>query len=303
MDNVLTWGIQVVLWFQQFSPWLDLPFITFTFMGEEATYLLLLPGLYWCVDRRIGGRVTVLFLLSAYFNALAKFVFNQPRPFEYDPRVRQLTFAPGDGLPSGHAQNSVVVWGYLAAQFRRAWLWWLAGLLIIFISLSRLYLGVHFPTDIVGGHLLGAALLFLYLWLEPGAEAWLKDKSLVWRWSITTVVSLLLIWFFPSEPGVTAGAALFGLGSGFILERRWLGFEVGGPWRQRWLRFVIGAVVMIGLWLGLHFAFSALEPALLLRFVQYALIGLWGAFGGPWVFVRLGLAEAQQPETNTFPIS
>jgi membrane-associated phospholipid phosphatase len=303
MSDILKWGIQVVLWFQQFSPWLDLPFITFTFMGEEATYLLLLSGLYWCVDRRIGAWVTVLFLLSAYFNAAAKVFFDQPRPFEYDSRVRQLVLASGRGLPSGHAQNSLVVWGYLATQFRRAWLWWLAGLLIIFISLSRIYLGVHFPTDIVGGHLLGASLLFLYLWLEPGIETWLKDKSLIWPLSLTTAASLLLIWFFPTESGITAGAALFGLGSGFILERRWLGFEAGGPWRQRLLRFAIGAIVMMGLWLGLHFAFFGLEPTLLLRFVQYALIGLWGAFGGPWFFARLRLAEAQQPETNTFPIS
>jgi membrane-associated phospholipid phosphatase len=301
MSDILKWGIRVVLWFQQFSPWLDLPFITFTFMGEEASYLLLLSGLYWCVDRRIGARVTVLFLLSAYFNAVAKVFFDQPRPFEYDPRVRQLVLASGRGLPSGHAQNSLVVWSYLATQFRRVWLWWLAGLLIIFISLSRIYLGVHFPTDIVGGHLLGAVLLLLYLWLESHAEAWLKDRTLIWPLGLTAAVSLLLIWLFPTEPGVTMSAALFGLGSGFSLERRWLGFEVGGSWRL--LRFAIGAIVMMGLWLGLHFAFFGLEPALLLRFVQYALIGLWGAFGGPWVFVRLGLAEAQQSETNTFPIS
>jgi membrane-associated phospholipid phosphatase len=302
MDSVLTWGIQVVLWFQQFSPWLDLPFKAFTLMGEEASYLLLLPGLYWCVDRRIGARVTVLFLLSAYFNAAAKVFFDQPRPFEYDAHVRQLAFTSGRGLPSGHAQNSLVVWGYLATQFRRVWLWRLAGLLIIFISLSRIYLGVHFPTDILGGYLLGAVLLLLYLWLEPGIEVWLKGRSLIWPLSLTVAASLLLIWLFPTEPGVTTSAALFGLGLGFILERRWLGFEVGGSWRQRLLRFAIGAIVMIGLWLGLHFAFSGLEPARLLRFAQYALIGLWGAFGGPWVFMKLGLAEAHQPETNTFPI-
>lgn len=288
MDDTLDWGLQVVLWFQGFSPWLDLPFIMFTLMGEELFYLLVLPGLYWCINRRLGARLTLLFLLSAYLNAAAKFVVNQPRPFEYDSRVRQLTLAPGGGLPSGHAQNAVVVWGYLASQFRRAWVWWLAGLLIVFISLSRLYLGVHFPTDLVGGHLLGAVLLLLYLWLEPTVEIWLKAKGLAWQLGLALAFPTLLALLFPGSEGITVSAVMLGLGLGFALERRWLGFEVDGPWRLRALRFALGTVVMLALWLGLRLAFAGWEPENLFRFFRYGLMGLWGALGAPWLFVRLG---------------
>jgi len=303
MDSTLDWGLQVVLWFQRFSPWLDLPFLAFTMLGEELFYLLALPGLYWCVNRRLGVRLTLLFLLSAYLNAAAKFVVNQPRPFEYDPRVRQLALAPGGGLPSGHAQNAVVVWGYLASQFRRAWLWWLAGLLIVFISLSRLYLGVHFPTDLVGGHLLGAGLLLLYLWLEPTLEIWLKAKGLVWQLGLALAFPTLLAFLFPTSEGITVSAVMFGLGIGFALERRWLGFEVDGPWRLRALRFALGTAVMLGLWLGLRLAFAGWEPENLFRFFRYGLMGLWGALGAPWLFVRLGWAEAHLPQPDTSPIS
>jgi hypothetical protein len=72
MDGPLNWGIDVVLWFQQFSPGLDLPFKALTFMGDEAFYLLAMPLVYWSIDRRTGAGLFFLLLFSAYLNAVAK---------------------------------------------------------------------------------------------------------------------------------------------------------------------------------------------------------------------------------------
>ena len=128
MENILEWGIEVVCWFQQFSPKLDLPFIIFTFLGEEIFFLLLLPLMYWCVDRHIGARLAIIFLFSAYLNAFAKMLASQPRPFLYDDRVLKLFHAEGGGFPSGHTQNAVVVWGYMSNAFKKRWLWYTAAL-------------------------------------------------------------------------------------------------------------------------------------------------------------------------------
>jgi len=94
-------------------------------------------------------------------------IVDQPRPFQYDSRVKALVHAGGGGLPSGHTQSAVAVWGYLASQVRSRKLWILAGFLMIGIPVSRLYLGVHFPTDLLGGYILGALLLILFLKLWP----------------------------------------------------------------------------------------------------------------------------------------
>ena len=72
MSNLLDWGIQAVLWLQQFSPALDHPFKMLTFLGDETFYLVFMPLIYWCIDRRTGGRLFFLLLLSAYLNAVAK---------------------------------------------------------------------------------------------------------------------------------------------------------------------------------------------------------------------------------------
>lgn len=285
MTALMEWGLKVIAWFQQASPALDWPFRVFTFMGEEEFFLMLLPLIYWCLDRRTGARLTVAFLLCAYINAVAKTLAAQPRPVDYAPgRVKTLWEASGYGFPSGHAQSAVVVWGYLASQFRRRWLWALAAVMMVFIPLSRIYLGVHFPHDVLGGYLIGLALLVLYLWLEPKAEAWLAERSLSWQLGLAVGIPLLLILLFPTQDGVTEGATLMGMTVGFVLERRWVRFEVAGPAWKRVLRFLLGFVVLFALWMGLRVAFANLEPALLFRFVRYGLVGLWGGLGAPWLF-------------------
>jgi membrane-associated phospholipid phosphatase/putative flippase GtrA len=293
MESIHQWGVEVVLWLQQFSPGLDLPFRILTSFGGELFFLVLIPLLYWCVDRRTGARLSILFLLSAYVNAATKVLASQPRPFDFDPQVRELVHAGGGGFPSGHTQNSVVFWGYLAAQYRRPWFWTVAVLFMGLVPLSRMYLGVHFPTDLLGGYLLGGCLLLLYLRLEPVIERWLTRKGPGWHMGLAVGVPVFLTWVYPGGEryGISACATLMGMAVGFVLERRWVGFDsMGTPWK-RMLRFALGEAVLFGLWLGLKPLFSGYEPEWAYRFLRHLLLGFWGGFGAPWVFVKLGLSE------------
>ncbi|MEW6443514.1 MAG: phosphatase PAP2 family protein [bacterium] len=292
MEHILDWGVNIVLWLQQYSPLLDLPFIFLTLLGEQSFFVLLLPLLYWCADRRLGIRFAVLFLLSAYFNGAAKAIAAQPRPFEYDPRVRSIFPAGGHGFPSGHAQNAVVVWGYLASSFRRPWLWAAAGLLIALIPLSRIYLGVHFPTDILGGYLMGGALLLLYLRLEPAVEARLRRSRLMLQVLAGLCLPALLILLIPAGDayGIVVAASLMGLGAGSALEARWVRFDTGGRLSTRALRFLVGMLFLLPLGWALETACSGQGAQGFLQFLRYLALSLFAAVGMPWVFVRLGLA-------------
>jgi membrane-associated phospholipid phosphatase len=295
LANVLDWGIEVVLWFQQFSPGLDLPFKSLTFLGNLEFFLIFMPLIYWCCDRATGARLLILFLISAYLNTIAKVLLDQPRPFQYDPRVKPLVPASGGGLPSGHTQGAVVVWGYLAARVRQAWMWGLAGFLMIGIPMSRLYLGVHFPTDLIGGYILGAVLLVVYLQFASKAEAWLVQKGIAWQLIVATFLPIVFISvsLAGAVNSLNAAGILLGFAPGIILERRWIKFCSGGSLVRRLLRFVVGLIVIFAIWMGLKMAFSGWEPASLYRVVRYALVGLWGGFGAPWLFVRLKLAESK----------
>jgi len=294
MEAVLDWGVVPILWLQHhFSPELDLLFKVFTWFGNEGFNLLLLPGVYWCVDRVHGVRLAVLFLFSTYVNTVAKTLAHQPRPFQYDPAVKKIVGAGGGGFPSGHTQGTVVIWGYLIHQFRRPWLWWVGGVMLVFVPLSRIYLGVHFPTDLLGAYVIGAVLLFLWFKLEPSVEAWLVRKGAGYQLGAALVGPLFLILIFTARETYILGSAgtLMGLGVGVVLERKWLGFEAEGTPIHKVIRFAVGAALLTAVHAGLKDAVSLMGTAPLFRFGRYFIIGLWISFVSPWVFMKLGLAK------------
>jgi membrane-associated phospholipid phosphatase len=295
VDTFLDWGILFVLWLQQFSPAFDAFFKSLTFLGDKEFYLLFLPLIYWCIDRRTGARLLFLLLLSVFINSAAKVFVHQPRPFDYDSRVKQIVAAYGGGLPRGHTQNTVVLWGYLAARFRKKWLWILSGILIAGVPLSRIYLGVHFPTDIIGGYVLGILLLFGFIWLVPRADAWMADKGVKWQLGMAFIVPLVLIFISPAGDRncLTAVSTLWGFAVGMVLERRWIRFCAAGVWWKRTLRFLVGMVLLFGLWMGLRLGFQGLEPNFIFRVIRYVLVGLGSSAGAPWLFMRLRLADAE----------
>jgi hypothetical protein len=88
-------------------------------------------------------------------------------------------------------------------------------------------------------------------------------------------------------------SVLMGVCTGFVLERRYIGFTCSGLWWKKAVRYLLGGAVLFGLWGGLKVAFAGIEPAVLFRFMRYCLVGLWGAAGAPWVFVKLRLADRE----------
>jgi membrane-associated phospholipid phosphatase len=295
MEFFLNWGIDVVLWFQQFNPALDIPFKILTSLGDKEFFLLLMPLVYWCIDRQAGARLFLLLLISACLNEAAKMMADQPRPFNYDPRVLKLVHEDSGGFPSGHTQSAMVVWGYLAWRFKKPFLWLLAGFLILMIPLSRIYLGAHFPTDLLGGYAIGVLVLFFFLRLDSHFESWFDQMAILFQLAVVLGIPAFLILFIPSghEDLLTAVGALMGVATGMVLERRWVRFCSGGTWLKQLVRYVLGAAILLALWLGLRIAFKSLEPTGLFRVVRYALVGLWGGLGAPWLFVQFRLAKKE----------
>lgn len=305
LQSLVPWGTEVIVWAQSHSNyWLDAVFAFFTFLGYEQFYLLVLPVVYWSIDKRTGMGLGCVSLLSAWVNSAIKFVFLIPRPS--DPRIRIPFPETIPSFPSGHAQNAVVNWGYLAYRFRNRAFWLVALVAMVGIGLSRVFLGVHFPQDVIGGWLIGLVLLALYVRAEPPVSRWLGRQSPAVQLVLAVLVPTVLIFLhpadaqgrYPAEGAITIMSALIGLGIGVIMERAWVRFRVDGIWWLRLVRYLIGLLVIIPFYLG---------PALLipehlppgqgaaLRFVRYALLGWVVAFLGPWLFVRLRLAHESGP--------
>jgi membrane-associated phospholipid phosphatase len=291
MDNLVLWGTGVIQWLQSFrNPALDALFQGSTFLGDEKFYLLMIPFLYWVVDKRLAMRLGFVYLGSAYCNTLLKAIFAIPRPSF--PKVQVLAPAEGYAFPSGHAQTASTVWGYLATQVRRTWFWVLAILVMVLVALSRVYLGVHYPQDVLVGTAIALVIVAGYNWFVCTYGARIAQLPLIAKLALGCAVPLLLLAIHTEKDAVAAMAACLGLSTGVTLEHEWVHFRCAGSAMQRAIRFVIGLIVLLALYLGLS---AVLPGGLLFRLLRYALIGIWASLAAPWLFIKLHLAEVEQP--------
>jgi len=174
------WEVPFILWLQQGHPAWTPFFRLLTALGNEELVLMLGPLVLWCINKAWGTGVLLLLLGSQGVNTALKELFRVPRPFLTHPQILQLDTPTGWSLPSGHAQNSTALWMYLASKVRRAWFWGVAVLLVVGICLSRPYLGVHYPSDVIVGVAVGLALWGLALLLTPAVTAATARLRLGW---------------------------------------------------------------------------------------------------------------------------
>jgi membrane-associated phospholipid phosphatase len=323
MDVLVPAGVAWVVTVQALGTWLDAPMRFFSFLGTEDFFLLVLPLVYWCIDAPLGVRVGFILTTGNCLNSVFKLLLAGPRPYWVSAQVIPFAAESTFGVPSGHSQHSLSVWGMLASGARRRWAWALAFALAFVIGFSRWYLGVHFPHDVFVGWLIGGAWLWAFLHFWNRVASALARRALGWQVLIALAVSLIPVaagaasawrlagYAVPEEwkinalragalpdpvttGGVIASAGmLFGLGAGVAWLASRGGFQASGPVGIRALRFAIGLLGVVVLWIGLGQIFPAHGDlaSTALRYLRYALVGFWVSAGAPWVFVRFGLAK------------
>ncbi len=186
------------------SDWLTWLMRQVTALGYHEIIILIVVAVVFGLGLRQGFLLFQIVFWTSTLSGMAKQHFGLPRPFFADSRVACLEpswntsgsfLARGGrgffdlparevidafrlkrisfGFPSGHTSSAIAIWGGLAVVFRKRWLAWLAPLMIALIAFSRLYLGVHFLADILGGALLGGLVLLAawLLWRRDGRRA------------------------------------------------------------------------------------------------------------------------------------
>lgn len=126
----------------------------------------------WWVDPPGGRKLGILLGLSWLLNLTFKDLFALPRPFQTELGVASeaaRATARGPGFPSGHTQATTTFWLFLAFHHRRRWLYGVAVVAVVLVGLSRVWLGVHYPLDILGGLAAGLVLAWLAVRMpQPG---------------------------------------------------------------------------------------------------------------------------------------
>jgi undecaprenyl-diphosphatase len=165
--------------------WLETAMLDITALGGTAVLTLITAGVvgFLLMDQKRGAALFVLIAVvgGSLLTTLAKFAFARPRP----ELVAHLVDVSSYSFPSGHAMSSAVTYLTLGALLARtqarkrikAYLLGVAVLLTLMIGVSRVYLGVHYPSDVLAGWSLGAAWAML-CWQ---AERFLQQRGQVER--------------------------------------------------------------------------------------------------------------------------
>ena len=279
------------------SPALDAFFLAVTRLGEELFVLVPLLLLYWCVDRKMGLRMGFLYFACGMVGQMAKLVFCIQRPFIRDARLtphpRAIGSATGYSFPSGHTTSAASLAASAVTLLRRkAWVWALSACYVLLVGLSRLYLGVHTPGDVLGAILItGACAFFVDAALRDCEKRPRRARYYIALCILAIAAMIALAAVRVNAFGVpavqaadgmkTAGAAS-GLLLGLYLERRFVRFETAVPRAAvQAVKLVLGLGLALALKEGLK---AVLGHALPMEFLRYFLVVLFVVAGYPAAF-------------------
>ena len=254
----------ILLFFQH----IRMPFLTalahiISFLGEEPIPVLFTIFLYICISKKKGiGFVGSIFMAIDSMQVV-KCIARSPRPFViYPNKIKPLrvSTATGYSFPSGHSTTASVFYGLIAKTYKNIAARIIAISLIVLVPLSRLYLGVHWPSDVIFGTILGLTIAFSFSsFFERLYEE--KEKFTIFTLTAASVFTLAflifsyildfragteILWKDIMESFALSSGALFGL----ALERNFINFEIYGSWKVRALNFflaLIGGLVLFAL--------------------------------------------------------
>lgn len=213
------------------SPALDRVMLLVTDICSQEAFTVLLVLAFLAVDATFGRRLGIVFLTGAYLNDVIKTLVDAPRPFQTRPDVLRpgaADTAPGSSFPSGHTQSAAIFWTLAASQFKRAWFWLLAAPIVAAVALSRVYLGVHYPRDILGG--LAVGLLVVTVAQFARRLAFTPGKAAVVALGLLVPLVVHLLFTTEASHVFLAVASAFIVGPELVTHRAGGALSHASPW-------------------------------------------------------------------------
>jgi len=266
------------------NPSVDNLFIAVTTINSQSVYFLLASLILWCFSKRTGIRALYVILFSAFATILIKNLFSMPRPPEALHKIQENDF----GFPSGHAQVSSSFWGYAGLSIKNKFIVFVGIIAIMSVSLSRVYLGVHYVGDVLGGIMFGLSAALIFVKIEPVVTNKLEKLNRISRYLVAVILPLLLVTTVSMQNSLLKeqaeiGFVMAGIGAGYLLEKERIGFTDAKNNKQRINRALTGIAVLGIIYLVSSMLFL-INPTFI--FLKYAALGFASTFIVPWVITK-----------------
>lgn len=268
-NQLETVQLEIIKKVQSFhTPWMDHFFEGITMLGEEALAILLASFILWCLNRKQGIRLAFVLLSGLLINTSLKEIFDITRPIGLDG-VRSLRThtATGKSFPSGHTQMVTMLFTWLSFQIKRPAFTALSALSVIGVAVSRVYLGVHWPTDVIASVFIGVLWVVLSKRYMPVIEDNVV-KSVV----LITLISWMGALVFYSDDYMKVLGMMTGLMVSILLQDLYIDFEPMGTRFEKMCMFFVGVMGVVVIVLTLKFL---LPESIISDTLRYGMMVVW----------------------------
>jgi membrane-associated phospholipid phosphatase len=273
------------------TSFLNAVFEGITFLGEETLIILLVVALWFAVDKKLAQQVFFVTATSLSVNGIIKNLAQVPRPFTKGVSCVRLDTATGYAFPSGHTQGFATWSSFFAVKFKKTWLSVLVGVLIVLVAISRLYLGAHYPSDVIVGVALGvgSSVLCGYLFEK------VKDVKKLYLWTLLIITPFIVYFLCVADPLFADLFKTFGMIGGMVavsfLDEKTAPLSYDVAWWKKLIRIVLGVVLAVALKevIKLVNVFDVVQISLLIDAVRYFIVVMTVGYLCPLLFKKIKL--------------
>ena len=256
--------MEMLYWFESIrNPVLDVFMSLVTHLGEETFFMVGALFVFWCLDKRKGYYLLSVGFVGTLVNQWLKIVCRVPRPWVKDANFTIVESAraeaTGYSFPSGHTQTAVGFFGGVARFTGLPLVRVVSIVILLLVSLSRMYLGVHTPAD-VGVSFLVAVVLVLVLYPLMESTLWFPNRlyGILGGLLAFSLAFVAFMEFFPFPAGVDPenlahavknAYSMMGAVGGMLVvsvfDNRLLQFPNRAPWWGQAIKLVGGLVLVV----------------------------------------------------------
>ncbi len=262
-----------------------------TMFGEETLLIIFVCVMYFVFDKKLARRIFFITAASLGVNGIVKNFAKVPRPFA-DGKITCVRpdTATGYSFPSGHTQNVATWTSAFAVYLKKWWMTLIAIVLTVAVGFSRMYLGAHYPSDVIVGTIIG--LIFAVF----GNIAYDKtqNKNIIHAIVVLTYTPFIIFFLFSGTNELYADFyKLYGMLVGFLFgvmfDDKFVDMKCEGPILKRLLRVVISVALVLAVKEGLKlvFDFSNIRLSLIFDGVRYFFVVFTILGFCPWLFKKI----------------
>ena len=272
-------------------------------LGEEMVVIAVVMFFYWCIDKRKGFKMMNIYFVSAAIVAGVKALVRRVRPFNaYPDKVRSIGDASTDYcFPSGHTNSVTTLAALTVREFpkaRKATIP-IGIVVVLLVMFSRMFLGQHYPTDVLAGAATGILIVALFGRLYDLLGD--REEYLAFVLAPAAIVASVLIGIFAdpdfTDTALTLTGVMTSVYACYFIEKRFVRWETKASVLQNILKFVLGAAGAMVIYLPFELSAFADITVWVTAFVRYFLIGIWLILGAPLAFKALGLYKKDETKS------